>query len=74
MMNTCSGQDRELAVRPATQAGRFYEADAQVLGAEVDSLLGGTCAHGAGGQGRNQTTCAGYLLQTHRHTLRSPVS
>ena len=39
MMNTCSGQDRELAVRPATQAGRFYEADAQVLGAEVDSLL-----------------------------------
>ena len=38
-MNTCSGQDREQSVRPATQAGRFYEADAQVLGAEVDSFL-----------------------------------
>ena len=39
MMNTCSGQDREQAVRPATQAGRFYEADAQVLSAELDSFL-----------------------------------
>ena len=39
MMNTCDGQKQEPTVRPATQAGRFYEGNAQRLGAEVDSLL-----------------------------------
>ena len=38
MMN-CNGQTSVPVVRPATQAGRFYESDAQVLGHEVDSLL-----------------------------------
>ncbi len=39
MMNSCNGQTSEPVVRPATQAGRFYESDAQVLAHEVDSLL-----------------------------------
>ena len=39
MMNSCNGQTSEPVVRPATQAGRFYESDARVLGHEVDSLL-----------------------------------
>ena len=39
MMNICNGQSKEPTVRPATQAGRFYVANAQRLGAEVDSLL-----------------------------------
>ena len=38
MMN-CKGQTAVPVVRPATQAGRFYEGDAQALGHEVDSLL-----------------------------------
>ena len=38
MMN-CKGQTPEPKVRPATQAGQFYESDARVLGEEVDSLL-----------------------------------
>lgn len=39
MMNTCNGQRKESTVRPATQAGRFYEGNAQRLSAEVDSFL-----------------------------------
>ena len=39
MMNTCKGKDAEPVVRPATQANRFYEGNAQRLGHEVDSLL-----------------------------------
>ncbi len=39
MINSCNGQTSEPVVRPATQAGRFYESDAQVLAHEVDSLL-----------------------------------
>ena len=39
MMNSCNGQASDPVVRPATQAGRFYESDAQVLAHEVDSLL-----------------------------------
>jgi len=39
MMNSCNGQTREPVVRPATQANRFYEGNAQKLGQEVDSLL-----------------------------------
>ena len=39
MMN-CKGQTVAPMVRPATQAGRFYEGDARQLGHEVDSLLG----------------------------------
>ena len=39
MMMNCNGQTSVPVVRPATQAGRFYESDAQVLGHEVDSLL-----------------------------------
>ena len=38
MMN-CNGQTSVPVVRPATQAGRFYESDARLLGHEVDSLL-----------------------------------
>ena len=38
MMN-CKGQTTGPTVRPATQAGRFYESDARVLSHEVDSLL-----------------------------------
>ena len=38
MMN-CNGQTTAPVVRPATQAGRFYESDPKVLGQEVDSLL-----------------------------------
>ena len=38
MMN-CNGQTSIPVVRPATQAGRFYESDARLLGHEVDSLL-----------------------------------
>ena len=38
MMN-CKGKTVSPVVRPATQAGRFYEANPQVLGHEVDSLL-----------------------------------
>ncbi len=41
MMNSCSGQKAlgEAKVRPATQAGRFYEGNPQILSHEVDSLL-----------------------------------
>ena len=39
MMMNCKGQTTGSVVRPATQAGRFYEDDAQVLSHEVDSLL-----------------------------------
>ena len=40
MMNTCNGQmSKEPKVRPATQANRFYTADAKALSEEVDSLL-----------------------------------
>ena len=39
MMTTCSGQEKEFKVRPATQAGRFYEAQPQRLAEEVDSFL-----------------------------------
>ena len=35
----CKGQTVAPMVRPATQAGRFYEGDARQLGHEVDSLL-----------------------------------
>ena len=35
----CKGQTSVPTVRPATQAGRFYEGDPQVLSSEVDSLL-----------------------------------
>ena len=38
MMN-CKGQTAVPTVRPATQAGRFYESNPQVLSHEVDSLL-----------------------------------
>ena len=38
MMN-CKGQTVTPMVRPATQAGRFYEGNAQQLSHEVDSLL-----------------------------------
>ena len=39
MMDSCKGQTSEPVVRPATQAGRFYDGDPQVLSHEVDSLL-----------------------------------
>ena len=39
MMNTCDGQKKEPTVRPATQAGRFYDGHPERLSAEVDSFL-----------------------------------
>jgi hypothetical protein len=39
MMNSCNGQTATPAVRPATQAGRFYEDNPQLLSHEIDSLL-----------------------------------
>ena len=40
MMNTCNGNvAKEPAIRPATQANRFYTGDAKELSEEVDSLL-----------------------------------
>ena len=39
IMNSCNGQAHQPTVRPATQAGRFYEADPQVLSHGVDSFL-----------------------------------
>ena len=39
MMNSCNGQTAAPAVRPATQAGRFYENNPQLLSYEIDSLL-----------------------------------
>ena len=39
MMMNCNGQTSVPVVRPATQAGRFYESDARLLSHEVDSLL-----------------------------------
>jgi len=39
MMNTCNGQQTVPTVRPATQAGRFYEANPQQLSEDVDSFL-----------------------------------
>ena len=39
MMMSCKGQTAPPVVRPATQAGRFYEGDPQKLSQEVDSLL-----------------------------------
>ena len=39
MMNSCNGQITAPVVRPATQAGRFYEGNPRVLSYEVDSLL-----------------------------------
>ena len=39
IMNSCNGQAHQPTVRPATQAGRFYEADPHVLSHGVDSFL-----------------------------------
>jgi len=39
MMNSCKGQTAAPVVRPATQAGRFYESNPQLLSHEIDSLL-----------------------------------
>ena len=39
MMMNCDGQTSAPVVRPATQAGRFYDADPQRLSHEVDSFL-----------------------------------
>ena len=39
MMMNCDGQTSAPVVRPATQAGRFYDGDPQRLSHEVDSLL-----------------------------------
>ena len=39
MMNGCKGQTQAPAVRPATQANRFYTGDARELSEEVDSFL-----------------------------------
>ena len=39
MMNSCKGQTAEPVVRPATQAGRFYEGNPLLLSQEIDSLL-----------------------------------
>jgi len=39
MINSCNGQAHEKVVRPATQAGRFYESDPRLLSQEVDSCL-----------------------------------
>ena len=39
MMNSCNGQSAPPVVRPATQANRFYEGNAQRLSQEVDSFL-----------------------------------
>ena len=50
MMMNCKGQTAAPRVRPATQAGRFYEGDAQVLGREVDSLLARHAKDAVGGE------------------------
>ena len=39
MMDSCNGQTTVPTVRPATQAGRFYENNPRILSHEVDSLL-----------------------------------
>ena len=39
MMNMDDGQTRQTVVRPATQAGRFYEGDPRALSQDVDSFL-----------------------------------
>jgi AmmeMemoRadiSam system protein B/AmmeMemoRadiSam system protein A len=39
MMSSCNEPKAEPVVRPATQAGRFYEADPLRLSQEIDSLL-----------------------------------
>ena len=39
MMNSCNGQTAAPVVRPATQAGRFYEDNPRLLSHEIDSLL-----------------------------------
>ena len=39
MMMNCDGQTSAPVVRPATQAGRFYDSDPQRLSHEVDSFL-----------------------------------
>ena len=39
MMNTSDVKTTAPVVRPATQAGRFYEGNPQVLSHEVDSFL-----------------------------------
>lgn len=50
MMMNCKGQTTTPTVRPATQAGRFYESDPRALSREVDSLL---ARHGKKGGGCN---------------------
>ena len=39
MMNSCNGQTAAPVVKPATQAGRFYEGNPRLLSHEIDSLL-----------------------------------
>ena len=39
MINFSNNEQQEPVVRPATQAGRFYEGNPQRLSHEVDSLL-----------------------------------
>lgn len=39
MMNSCNGKAKDMVVRPATQANRFYTGDAKELSEEVDSFL-----------------------------------
>ena len=47
MMNSCNGQTAAPVVRPATQAGRFYESNPQWLSQEIDSLLARHANEGA---------------------------
>ncbi|MBP5777323.1 MAG: AmmeMemoRadiSam system protein B [Prevotella sp.] len=46
-MNSCNGQTAAPVVRPATQAGRFYESNPQWLSQEIDSLLARHANEGA---------------------------
>ena len=50
MMNSNDGTVSQPTVRPATQAGRFYEGNAQLLSQEVDSFLALHANRGSNGR------------------------
>ena len=58
MMMNCKGQTMAPTVRPATQAGRFYESDPRTLSQEVDSLL---MRHTRGDTGGDASTASPHL-------------
>ena len=72
MMMNCKGQPTAPKVRPATQAGRFYESDPRMLSQEVDSLLMRHAKSDAGGDTRGDASGDAGATYNHPAALIVP--